>query len=669
MDFFAKQDHARQHTWRLVLLLLFAVMAVIMVTDLLVTVGVTLVLEDYELPGLFHPLLAGAITCAVLTLTLWREYQLRGGGDAVANIVGARMLLRHAENIEEHRLLNVVDEMAIASGVVVPSVWVMDDEKSINAFAAGYSPNQAVIVVTQGLLTQLSRDELQGVIGHEFSHILNGDMRLNVRLIGVLAGLAAIGTAAKAVIVLLLAVPALLIGVIGFVASKIQDGFGKRLQGWRAVIWLPVFFIVASPLLLLVAGLLYVGAMGTILGGKTVLLLATLIIVVGSIGVLFARLIRAAVSRQREFLADAASVQFTRNPDGLISTLEKIRRNEGSVVSHALAGELSHMFFSQAVEAIILQDWFATHPSIDDRLASITGHQPEALAKAPSGTTAEQGPAWSVPPGAVANFSATPLHVAQATQMLATMPDALREALKSPEGARAAIYALLLASDAKLRAIQVSALSATADGAMTPTLDALANSLQELGPAARLPLLTLATPALRQMNSSQRKAFLSAVDQCVKADQEVTLAEFVVVTILRRQLSGKASGGKRLQNSNIKAAQADVLLLLVTLAHTSDADAAAQKAAFARGAACIGFKPSMPPSAPFAADAMSAALDRLRQLTTVTKQALISACVQTALVDGKLLLAEVELLRTIGMAIDCPLPPSVGSSWHREPAA
>ncbi len=659
MDFFAKQVDARQRSWRLVLLLLFAVMAVITVTDLLVTVGVTLVLEDEDLPWLFHPLLVGATIVAIIVCALWREYQLRGGGDAVAKIIGARQLLRHAENIEERRFLNVVDEMAIASGVAVPSVWVMDAEKSINALAAGYSPNQAVIVVTQGMLTQLNRDELQGVIGHEFSHILNGDMRLNVRLIGVLAGLAAIGTTAKGVIVLLLAIPAALLGAMSFFVSKIQDGFDKRLQGWKAVIWLPVFFIVASPLLLLMAGLLYVGAMGTMLGGKTVLILAALIIVVGSIGVLFARLIRAAVSRQREFLADAASVQFTRNPDGLISALEKIRGGDGSVVSNALTGELSHMFFSQAIDAALLKNWFATHPSIDERLASITGHRPEGPAKPPSSVTMEEGPAWSVPQAAVANFSATPLHVEQATRMLDAMPRALRQALNSAQGARAAVYALLLSSDAKLRATQISAFSAAGDGDTTSTLDELSKSLQELGPAGRLPVLTLATPALRQMSPSERKTFLGAVDQCVKADQEVTLAEFVVVTILKRQLSSKASGRKRASQGNLNAVKADVLLLLVTLARAGDADPAAQRAAFARGATRIGFEPGMPPGAPFAADAMNAALDRLRQLTPVAKQDLISACVETALVDGRLLLAEVELLRTIGMAIDCPLPPSV----------
>jgi uncharacterized tellurite resistance protein B-like protein len=342
--------------------------------------------------------------------------------------------------------------------------------------------------------------------------------------------------------------------------------------------------------------------------------------------------------------------------------LTKIRGGDGSVVSNALAGELSHMFFSQAIKSALLKDWFATHPSIDERLASITGHGPDVPANPQAGVPTEEAQAWSVPQAAVANFSATPLHVEQATRMLDAMPQALRQALNSAQGARAAVYALLLSRDAKLRATQISAFGDAGDGNTIPTLDELAKSLQKVGPAARLPVLTLATPALRQMNPAERKAFLGAVDQCVKADLEVTLAEFVVVTILKRQLSSKASGRKRVSQGKLNAVKADVLLLLATLARVGDAEPAAQKAAFARGATRIGFEPGMPPSAPFAADAMSAALDRLRQLTPVTKQDLVSACVETALVDGKLLLAEVELLRTIGMAIDCPLPPSVGSA-------
>jgi Zn-dependent protease with chaperone function len=208
--------------------------------------------------------------------------------------------------------------------VAVPAVWVMDKEEGINAFAAGYSPNQAVIVVTKGTLTKLNRDELQGVIGHEFSHILNGDMRLNVRLIGILAGIVVVGEA-------------------GLVIIKLGAEAGDT-GAIPFIVW------------------------GAIVAG------------VGYIGVFFGRMIKAAVSRQREFLADSSSVQFTRNPDGLLSALEKIRK-EGTVVSNAYAGEMSHMFFSQAISPKLFQEWFATHPSIDERVASIRGQKPPQASK------------------------------------------------------------------------------------------------------------------------------------------------------------------------------------------------------------------------------------------------------------------------------------------------
>ena len=626
MDFFAQQETARKHTLRLVLLFLAAVVGVIAATDLVMTLGAALIFDTHNLPTTFHQVLAGTILIAILLFALRRLYQLRGGGDSIAKMVSARQIMRNAESLEERRLLNVVDEMAIASGVAVPSIWVMDKEEGINAFAAGYSPNQAVIVVTHGTLTKLTRDELQGVIGHEFSHILNGDMRLNVRLIGILAGIVVVGEA-------------------GLVVIRLGAEAGDS-------------------------------------GAIPFMILGVLIAGVGYIGVFFGRMIKAAVSRQREFLADASSVQFTRNPDGLASALEKIRGSGGTVVGNAYAGEMSHMFFSQAISPKMFQDWFATHPSIDERLASITGRKPESLQKSPNAVPAEQTEAWSEPEAAVSGFgaatphgridgdiartmlaqvgTATPQHVEQAARLLAAMPDWLRQSLNSPPGARAAVYAYLIAPDAEVRAIQVRALAEAGDGAMTASIDDLARSLRDLGPAARLPVLALATPALRQMDQPAREVFLIAVDKLVEADHEVTLDEFVIRTILKRQLSANASRAEQVRYRDIKSVRADVLLLLATIARAGSSEPAAQKFAFARGAARVGITDEIPAGTAgtaLAADAMSAALDRLRQLAPLKKPALVLACVDTALADGKLLVAEVELLRTIGMAIDCPLPP------------
>lgn len=683
-DFFAKQSYERQRTRRLVLLLLLAVTTVVAVTDLVVTLGVTLLFDAYHLPWLFHPLWMTAILVAMTLSALWRQFQLRGGGESVAKMVGARQLMRHVESLEERRLLNIVDEMAIASGVVVPSVWVMDGEAAINAFAAGYSPNQAVIVVTHGMLTQLSREELQAVIGHEFSHILNGDMRLNVRLIGILAGLAVIGQGGKGGIGLLLAIPAMFLGVIGFFSFKIMDWFGERLKGWRAIIWLPVFFIVASPLMLLMLGLLYVMVMGDILGGKIVLLLSALIVVLGYVGAIFGRLIRAAVSRQREFLADASAVQFTRNPDGLVSALERMRRVDGSLINNALAGEMSHMFFSEAISTLFFENWFATHPSIEERLTRLTGHAPEPLPeKSPETVQSKQRKTRSVPQAAAAGLgvaqpqakgstakttplptgTATPQHMEQAVRLIAAMPPSLRQLINTPQGARTAVYAYLLSPDTQTRAIQAMALSETDDAAVMVNLDDLIARLRELGAAARLPVLCMATPALRQMDQPARDIFLLTVNKLVTADSQVSLDEFVISTILRRQLSPTSSGTDRVQHRDLKSVKADAWLLLASIAGAGGSEPATQINALARGAARLGFSEESPTVARFDAAALSSALDRLRQLKPLKKHDLMLACVETASTDGQLQVAEVELLRSIAMAMDGPLPLTVGNQW------
>jgi Zn-dependent protease with chaperone function len=528
-----------------------------------------------------------------------RLIKLRGGGDAIAKMVSARQVKRNATDLDERRLLNVVDEMAIASGVAVPSVWVMDKEEGINAFAAGYSPNQAVIVVTKGTLTKLNRDELQGVIGHEFSHILNGDMRLNVRLIGILAGIVVVGEA-------------------GLVIIKLGAEAGDT------------------------------GAIPFIIWGA-------IVAAVGYIGVFFGRMIKAAVSRQREFLADSSSVQFTRNPDGLLSALQKIRK-EGAPVSNAYAGEMSHMFFSQAITPKLFSDLFATHPSIDERVASITGRKLEP--PAPPGDQ-QKGAQGLVNTLLALVGNATPEHVDQASKLLTSLPESLKGALDTPDGARRVVYAYLFGGDESTRKVQIQALIAAGDGATAAGIEDLIKTLRQLGPAARLPVLTLALPALRQMDQTARNAFLRAVDGLVEADSEVTLDEFVIRTILQRQLSANSSRAERSKYKDLKSVQADMVLLLATLARAGSTDPEAQNAAFAKGAARLGVKVALPPGTKLAADAVTAALDRLRQVTPMVKPDIVAACVDTALADEEVVVAEMELLRAIGMAIDCPLPPTL----------
>src|SRR5260221_425574 len=416
----------------------------------------------------------------------------------------------------------------------------------------------------------------------------------------------------------------------------------------------------------ILAGIVVVGEAGLVIiklgaeagdtGAIPFIIWGAIVAGVGYIGVFFGRMIKAAVSRQREFLADSSSVQFTRNPDGLLSALQKIRK-EGAPVSNAYAGEMSHMFFTQAITPKLFSDLFATHPSIDERLASITGRKLEPPA-AP-GDQQKAGTHGIVNTLLALVGNATPEHVDQASKLLASLPESLKAALDTPDGARRVVYAYLFGGDEPTRKIQIQALSAAGDGAMAAGIEDLIKTLRQLGAAVRLPVLTLALPALRQMDQAARNAFLRAVDGLVEADNEVTLDEFVIRTILQRQLSANSSRAERSKYKDLKSVQADMVLLIATLARAGSSDAEAQKAAFAKGVARLGFSVSLPPGAKLAADAVTAALDRLRQVTPMVKPDIVAACVDTALADGKVVVAEMELLRAIGMAIDCPLPPTL----------
>jgi Zn-dependent protease with chaperone function len=263
---------------------------------------------------------AVVVTC-IAGASLHRLWQLRDGGPAIAYLLGARYVEPGNCTLNERKLLNVVEEMAIASGISVPPVYLLERERAVNALVAGYSPNEAVIIATTGLLTELSREELQGVMGHEFSHILNGDMALNVRLAGLLAGLSWLGERGESLVWTV----------------------GERMR-------------VAAPedrgLEILVA------------------LFGALLALVGFPGTLCAEGIKAAISRQREFLADAASVQFTRNADAIAGALDTLlARHAGTTVSAAYASVFSHMFFAP----VVVSWWkFPTHPPLEERIRRVS---------------------------------------------------------------------------------------------------------------------------------------------------------------------------------------------------------------------------------------------------------------------------------------------------------
>ena len=378
-SFFENQAQARRSTRVLVLLFAVAVVAIVATVNLVVAIAYGVIAEVQPPPGassaavgglgMFFKLVprqvyyfATAITLIAILFETTREMIALGdGGETVAQMCGGERIDQDAREPAERRLLNIVQEMAIASGVAVPPVYVLRDEAGINAFAAGYAPNQAVVAVTRGALEQLNRDELQAVIGHEFSHILNGDMRLNVRMIGVLAGI-------------------LFIGAIGQFLMRMT---GETRDSSKETGKLQLVLFLAG------LALLAVGYVGRIVLG---------------------RLIKAAVSRQREFLADASSVQFTRNPDGIAGALATIGGlKDGSRIQHRHAETFSHMFFAESVN-LWFSSLFATHPAIEERIERVrpgfvaTMYRAKRRAQPEEPVPAASGLEWGM--GSAAGFAA-----------------------------------------------------------------------------------------------------------------------------------------------------------------------------------------------------------------------------------------------------------------------
>ena len=321
LDFFDAQVRARRNTGLLVFLFVFAWLATIVLAD----VGLALALS-VDPVALLLPV-AGLVTLVVLSGSAFHAVRLAaGGGDAVARMLGGRAVDRQTTDPAERRLVNVVEEMAIASGLPVPRLYVLDGESGMNAFAAGFTPDRSVVAVTRGALDGLDRDELQGVVAHELSHVLNADTRLSTRLMAMVGGLT-------------------VLALLGRILLRGGDGRGK--------------------------------GRGMVVGAGLALLVA------GSIGAFFGRLIRLAVSRQREFLADAAAVQFTRNPGGLSRALGKIGQ-QGSRLSTPEALEASHLFFAEGVGGF-LSSFLSTHPPLEERIRRITQGEPGAGAPAPEG--------------------------------------------------------------------------------------------------------------------------------------------------------------------------------------------------------------------------------------------------------------------------------------------
>lgn len=606
MDFFAAQDRARRQSRLLVLWFALAVVLIVVV----VHAGAALLLfpgEDGSVAAsrLLDPaqfLATAAIVGGVILLaSLYRIARLAaGGGEAVARTLGGRPLARATPDPRERRLLNIVDEMAVASGLPAPPVYVLDGEPGINAFAAGTRPQQAVVALTRGALEKLDRDELQGVVAHEFSHILNGDMRLNLRLIGLLHGI-------------------LVLSLIGRVLLRGGSRGGKS----------------RSPFALL----------------------GLLLVAVGHVGVLCGQLIKAAVSRQREFLADAAAVQFTRNPAGLVGALRRIA-GHGADIGHPRAEEVSHMLFGASGRLSAL---FATHPPIAERIHRI---DPRFLpdhplpAPLPASTTA----AASAPTAeTAAAFTATigqlqPAHLAQAQARIARLDGALRQSLHEPSGAQAICLALLLDRDPGIRQRQLQKIAAALGDPLALRTEREYPAVAALDPGMRLPLIELALGPLRELDRAGRERFIALLDALAGTDGWLALGEYVLVRLLRDTLQPR-SPAPALAASPAELRRHTALLLSV-IAIAGQHDAASTRAAYARGAAAAPLDALGPLLEAGEIDfpALDRAFAQLAATAPPFRRRLVYAMAEAAIEDGRLAPIEAELLRAACEALDCPAP-------------
>jgi Zn-dependent protease with chaperone function len=640
MNFFDAQDQARRTTRWLVFVYIVATALIVLGVTLIVgfaLVGASMDGSRYSFPGMLAanpvPLLITALltTLFIVGASIYKTSILSAGGGRVAQDMGGTLVPASAPDPLRRRLRNVVEEMAIASGVPVPEIYVLEEESGINAFAAGYAPGDAAIAVTRGTLELLDRDELQGVIAHEFSHVLNGDMRLNIRLMGVLFGI-------------------LILGLMG--RMIVRGGYHARFMSSSRNRGTPVVFVVGLGLAIL-----------------------------GSIGVFFARLIKAGVSRQREYLADASAVQFTRQAGGIASALKKIGGyKEASYLTAANPEEVSHMLFGSGAKFFGM---FATHPPLTDRIRALDPSfkesdypvvKPKSLsdtmaedhvqAMAPAVTGTEPGAATSELPQALVDSAGhpDPQHVVYAQQLRQSIPESLYDAAHSAELAFLLVIALIIDRSGESSERQLSLAEEQLGADRSRVIWRLYDELSGISPKYRLPLLEIAFPALKLRPEAQLEYLVKLTSRMIDVDGHVDLYEYCFYRVLRTNLgqaidpSGRP-GRPRVGRREMRQAAVDLLAVLADYGH--DDDTSSEKA-FEAGKVRFGKwadNHTYSSKERYSLRTLDRSLDVLAALNGKGRRAMLEAITIVAVHDDEITIAEAELIRTICASLDVPLPP------------
>ncbi|MFB1072007.1 M48 family metallopeptidase [Vibrio diabolicus] len=610
MDFFDHQDTARQRTGLLVFLFSLAVVTItglVSVLSIGIYYGVTGEHFDQE-TALTYVLLcfAGVLLVVTISSMVRLSALTSNGGRGVAESIGGKLISSNTLDVKHRQLLNVVEEMAIASGIPVPPVYVMQEERGINAFAAGMSIDDAVIGVTQGALDSFTRDELQGVIAHEFSHILNGDMRLNTRLIGVLFG----------------------ITCIAHFGHLVLDNTHHTSRVSRS-------------------------SSDSDKGFAVIMLIAIICLVLGWIGTLFGSMIKAAISRQREFLADASAVQFTRNDQGIAGALKKIGSHiAGSSLNTKASDEMSHMMFGQS-KLSGFSGLFATHPPLEERIRRIepgwdgsfsqSSHRPTTSFENDNVSGFSSGTSTQPEKPTTAELS----EVGQ--QLLNQLPSELVDIAREPYSARFIAFALIFDGSELQREMIKSHIPNVSQAQLLPWLD------YDLPLHLRFPLLELSIPALKSLSEGQKNRLCQVLRELSQTDDHYSLAEWCVINLLEKQLLESYGCTKQIQS--LKQLKESVFWLLRELAWVSHSQPEDAQRTFSSALTCLGFNDAELQPANKNWGLNRAALELLLQLKPKSRRLFVKACRLAIESDGKVTVAEGELYRVIACFLEVPEPP------------
>jgi Zn-dependent protease with chaperone function len=637
VDFFGRQERSRRNTRILVGLFALAVVATVTAVTLAAAVLISMYQQGYATNGAVWTsmewfsrnggtlLAIAAFTAGFIGITsLYRIATVASGGGQVARLLGGTEISPATTDLLERRLVNVVEEMAIASGTPVPDVFVLEREQGINAFAAGLTPADAAIAVTRGTLDRLTRAELQGVIAHEFSHVLNGDMRLNQQLVGLSFGILALSLVGR------------------WLLRSVR--FQRRSRSGS-------------------------GAMAVVAAGA-------ILVLIGSIGLFSSRLIKAGVSRQREMLADASAVQFTRDRLGLAGALKKIGGYTGSLAARN-SEEVAHMLFARGAKAF--RGLLATHPPLDQRILAldpsfVAGGYPNVSENLPAGEPEDKtymrlsplAAAASLSDGDIVGQAGTIAAHGVAAAMRVAIPEAIDHAAHSRELSLLLVLALGLSRSPEARRPQLDLLERQLGAQRAAKCRELAADLGAVDDQYRLPILELSMPALKHRPVEQLGFLVDLLRRLTELNTDEKLFDYVLLRVLESYLRAGATTRRALgaTPSRVNAHRAVASLLGCVAAWGHD-DPAAALGAYRAGIGAIlrSTRETEPPPLADLRDArkletLDAALVRLEELRPRDKQRVLAGVLACIRHDRRIAAEELELFRAIAAALGCPMPPA-----------